>query len=264
MNEKKSINDEIEKINKMLQYWIVHNNEHILENETWFKNISELGLTEIAEELKPIISYTKESNKCISSALKKLKNLETQNIDRKIKKQKSHVEQEEHKYQKEFTDIHFTQIGIIHTPYIDSAPYQPVDNDKGNFTIIVDPEYTNGLAKLDRFNYIYVLYYLHKINRKPKMIVSPPWVSGNKVGVFASRSPVRPNQLGLSIVRLKKIVGNVIYTSGLDVFDGTPLLDIKPYIKDLDSKTDANYGWIESEKDWEHLILHIRGIPHDH
>jgi tRNA-Thr(GGU) m(6)t(6)A37 methyltransferase TsaA len=96
------------------------------------------------------------------------------------------------------------------------------------------------------------------------MMVSPPWADGKKVGVFASRSPVRPNPIGLSVVRIKNIVENRIYTSGLDAFDGTPLLDIKPYIKDLDSKSDANYGWIEEMDDMEHLILHIKGIPHDY
>jgi len=82
--------------------------------------------------------------------------------------------------------------------------------------------------------------------------------------VFASRSPVRPNCIGLSIVRIKRIINNEILTSGLDVFDGTPLLDIKPYIKDLDVKIDANYGWIEEIGDREHLFLHIKGIPHDY
>jgi tRNA (Thr-GGU) A37 N-methylase len=94
------------------------------------------------------------------------------------------------------------------------------------------------------------------------MMIQPPWAKGKKVGLFASRSPVRPNPIGLSIVRIKKIIENKIYTSGLDVFDGTPLLDIKPYIKDLDDKFDADYGWIKEMDDTEHLSLHIKGIPH--
>ncbi|MCK5879169.1 MAG: SAM-dependent methyltransferase, partial [Holophagae bacterium] len=63
---------------------------------------------------------------------------------------------------------------------------------------------------------------------------------------------------------IREIVDNRIYTSGLDVFDGTPVLDIKPYIKDLDSKNDANSGWIDEMDDSEHLTLHIKGIPHDY
>jgi len=140
------------------------------------------------------------------------------------------------------------RIGIIRTPYTESAPYQPIEDDEGEFRIILDPEYAEGLRDLEGFRYIYVLYYMHQLKRSVSMTVCPPWAGGKKVSLFASRSPVRPNPIGLSIVRLKGIADNVILTSGLDVFDGTPLLDIKPYIKDLDSKSDANKGWIEKIK----------------
>lgn len=160
--------------------------------------------------------------------------------------------------------ISFRPIGIIHTPYADRAPHQPVEGDKGNFRIEIDPSYEAGLWKLEKFRYIYVIYYLHRLARTPEMHVRPPWAGGVEVGIFASRSPLRPNAIGLSIVRLKKIKGNVIHTSGLDVFDGTPLLDIKPYIRELDSKDDSNYGWIEDLEHRDHLLLHIKGIPHDY
>ncbi len=156
------------------------------------------------------------------------------------------------------------QIGLIRTPYTDNAPYQPVDEDKGDFRIVVDSQYVRGLYKLAKFRYIYVIYFIDRIRHKLSMEVFPPWADGSKVGLFASRSPVRPNPIGLSVVRIKHIAGNEIETSGLDVFDGTPLLDIKPYVKDLDAKTDANYGWIEEIADREHLFLHVRGIPHDY
>jgi tRNA-Thr(GGU) m(6)t(6)A37 methyltransferase TsaA len=156
------------------------------------------------------------------------------------------------------------QIGVIRTPYTDNAPYQPVDKDEGDFRIVIDSQYVGGLYKLVKFRYIYVIYFIHRIKQKPSIVVSPPWTGGMKVGVFASRSPVRPNPIGISIVCIKQIVNNQIFTSGLDVFDGTPLLDIKPYIKDLDAKSDANYGWLEEMDDHEHLLLHIKGIPHDY
>ena len=161
------------------------------------------------------------------------------------------------------------QIGTIRTPYIDRAPYQPIDEDKGDFRIVVDEDYAGGLLDLDRFRYIYVIYYIDRLGdsimKNLSMIVNPSWSLGTRVGLFASRSPRRPNPIGISIVRVKKIVGNEIFTSGLDVFDGTPLLDIKPYVKDLDSKTDANYGWIDDlGSDKDHLLLHIKGIPHDY
>jgi len=165
---------------------------------------------------------------------------------------------------KEVSVLRFRPIGVIRTPYTDTAPYQPVDEDEGDFRVVVYPRYAGGLYKLDTFRYIYLLYYLHQVKREPEMTVSPPWAGGKQVGLFSSRSPARPNGIGLSVVRIKKIVNNEIYTSGLDVFDGTPLLDIKPYIMELDSKSDANYGWIEEMDDRDHLILHIKGIPHDY
>ena len=156
------------------------------------------------------------------------------------------------------------QIGIIRTPYQDNAPYQPVDVDEENCYIAINDQYADGLDELGKFHYIYVIYYAHRVTREVRMKVCPPWAGGKEVGVFSSRSPVRPNPIGLSVVRIKRIVESRIYTSGLDVFDGTPLLDIKPYIKDLDNKADANYGWIEEMDDMEHLTLHIKGIPHDY
>jgi len=71
------------------------------------------------------------------------------------------------------------------------------------------------------------------------MKIKPPWADGKEIGLFSSRSPNRPNPIGLSIVRVKNIIKNKIYTSGIDVFNDTPLLDIKPYIKKLDSKSDS-------------------------
>ena len=161
--------------------------------------------------------------------------------------------------------IKLKEIGVIRTPYIDKAPYQPVDEDEGEFRIVVDVQYADGLSDLASFRYMYAIYYIDRLTRNPSMIVSPSWTPGTKVGLFASRSPVRPNPIGISIVRIRKIVDNEIFTSGLDVFDGTPLLDIKPYVKDLDSKDDANYGWIDDlDSNKDHLLLHIKGIPHEY
>lgn len=161
--------------------------------------------------------------------------------------------------------IEFKKIGVIRTPYKDRAPYQPVDKDSGDFRIVLDDAYVDGLADLNLFKYIYIIFFIDRIPDTVSMEVTPSWAPGIKVGLFASRSPNRPNPVGISIVKIKKIVGNEIITSGLDVFDNTPLLDIKPYIKDLDSKEDANYGWLDNvDSNKEHLSLHIKGIPHDY
>ncbi|MEN8222448.1 MAG: tRNA (N6-threonylcarbamoyladenosine(37)-N6)-methyltransferase TrmO [Acidobacteriota bacterium] len=155
-------------------------------------------------------------------------------------------------------------IGSIYTPYKETAPYQPVEEAEKDFYIILDEEYTGGLSELSEFTHIFIIYILDKLEKTSEMKVVPPWGNGRSVGVFSSRSPLRPNPIGMSVVKLKKVVGNKIYISGADVFNKTPLLDIKPYIKDLDSKENSNNGWIEDASDFEHLALHIRGIPHDY
>lgn len=160
--------------------------------------------------------------------------------------------------------ITFEPIGTIHTPYTSNAPYQPVANDVGEFYIDLMPQFQEGLKELLRFKYIYLLFYIDKLKEKPKMRFTPPWLKDKELGLFATRTPSRPNPIGLSIVRLINVIDTKIIVSGVDVFDGTPLLDIKPYIKDLDDKADANYGWLNDVENKEHFMLHIKGIPHDY
>ncbi len=156
-------------------------------------------------------------------------------------------------------------IGRVHTPYTSSAPYQAPEEAKGEFFLEIEDRYIKGLHRLESFRYIYCIVYLDRIQNEPSMKVRPPWAEGLEVGLFASRSPRRPNPLGLSIVEVREVRGNRVLTGPIDFFDGTPLLDIKPYIQDLDNREDANLGWAEEVNNREHLMLHIRGIPHgDH
>ncbi len=157
--------------------------------------------------------------------------------------------------------IRLKQIGRIRTPYNRKAPYQPID-EEGVFYLELFPEYVEGLESIETFKYIYVIFFMDRA-KPAELIVEPPWAEGKKVGVFASRSPSRPNPIGLSVVRLLKIEDNRVYISAIDALDGTPLLDIKPYVKHLDSKEDANLGWAGDVRDKDHLILHLKGIPHD-
>ncbi|MFW6113726.1 MAG: tRNA (N6-threonylcarbamoyladenosine(37)-N6)-methyltransferase TrmO [Actinomycetota bacterium] len=253
----------MKKLRALMPYWLSHNEQHILDNEKWLGIIEEMGLEEVARELKEAIDMLKEANGHIALANEELKGAEAgEPGDMPAKRPpKKGVEA---KTSPEGRSFEFQQIGVVRTPYTDNAPYQPVEDEEMDFRIVLERRYADGLYKLDGFNYIYVIYYVHRVRREPSMIVSPPWTGGREVGVFASRSPVRPNYIGLSVVRLKGIEDNEILTSGLDVFDGTPVIDIKPYIKDLDTKLDANYGWIAEMHDFEHLLLHIKGIPHDY
>jgi tRNA-Thr(GGU) m(6)t(6)A37 methyltransferase TsaA len=168
---------------------------------------------------------------------------------------------------KDLSGIHLKPIGEVRTPYQDWAPSQPVERDaeEGKFRLVLSPEYAEGLRDLERFAYVYVLAYLDRRSKPMDLTASPPWAKGKKVGVFASRSPGRPNPIGLSIVRLLRVEGCELTISPIDMFDRTPLLDIKPYFKDLDSKTDANHGWADDLEDREHIMQHVRGLPHhDH
>jgi len=153
-------------------------------------------------------------------------------------------------------------IGTIYTPYKNNdAPFQPLQNTEDDeFYIKLNEEYVEGLKDLDTLKYIYLLYYLDQNKEQTNLTVKTPW-SDKEIGLFATRSPNRINSIGLSVVKLLKIEDNRIYISSLDAFNGTPLLDIKPYMKDLDTKDDADHGWLE-ENDFEHLQLHIDGKTH--
>jgi tRNA (adenine37-N6)-methyltransferase len=163
-------------------------------------------------------------------------------------------------------NITFQPIGTIHTPYLPTLPipHQPISNAPGEFWISLNPDYQIGLEKLISYRYIYVLYYLDQVDSELNLKVNPIWAPEVTVGLFASRSPNRPNPIGLSIVELKGIEENEILISGIDVYNGTLLLDIKPYVKVLDMKPDSNDGWYDELSGKDHLLAHLLNLPHEH
>ncbi|GEM_PF-609832 len=159
-------------------------------------------------------------------------------------------------------EVTYSPIGYLNTPYEDSAPYQVISEQEGEFCITLKDKFTSGLAELNKFKYIYVIYGLHLIGHY-NLVFEPPWTGKHKgIGVFASRSPNRPNPIGLSIVELNHINRNKLFISSIDAINGAPVLDIKPYIEDLDTKESAGKGWLTEEENLDHLLLHIKGIPH--
>ena len=142
-------------------------------------------------------------------------------------------------------ELKFSPIGLIHTPWLDDAPFTDYEKAEGDFWIELNDKYTDGLYLLDKLNYCYIIFHIHKPKKEARMRIYPPRGKGKEVGLFATRSPHRINSIGLTVAKIKKIVGNRIYTSGLDILDGSPLLDIKPYIRDFDMKEDSNMGWID-------------------
>ncbi len=110
--------------------------------------------------------------------------------------------------------------------------------------VIVEKKYAGGLQDLDGFSHIYLLYRFHKATRTEIQVT--PFLDKQTRGVFATRSPLRPNHIGLSIVNLVSVEGNIIHIKGIDVLDGTPLLDIKPYMEKFDAVPNSVSGWLKS------------------
>lgn len=129
-------------------------------------------------------------------------------------------------------EIIYNSIGVIHTPYIDMAPFQAVEGDEnGPFVLELDERYASGLKDLEKHKYVIVLFHIDRARGyNGSNIAHPPGMNGGSTGLFASRSPNRPNTIGIDVARLLRIDGNKVYTTGLSVLDNTPLLDIKPYI----------------------------------
>lgn len=122
-------------------------------------------------------------------------------------------------------------------------PIQPVSEISAPGTVEIFPEFAAGLKDLAGFSHIYLIYYLHEA--KPGPLLVTPFLDKEVRGVFATRAPSRPNGIGLSLVRLLGIDGSTLHVEDLDVLDGTPLLDIKPFIPAFEGVTDLRVGWLE-------------------
>lgn len=145
-------------------------------------------------------------------------------------------------------NINISSIGIIHTPFdnLEGMPIQPSGADKVTGTIVVDKEYEQGLKDLEGFSHLILLYHFHQ--SKGYDLIVTPFLDDQKRGVFSTRAPRRPNPIGLSIVNLVKIEGNRLTVKGIDMLDGTPLIDIKPYVPEFDSKAVTAIGWLEKKQ----------------
>jgi len=141
------------------------------------------------------------------------------------------------------------QIATIRSPFCDlvNMPVQPKGARETFATIVFEKEYTEGLKDLDGFSHVYLIYHFHKV-KAPRLSVIPFNDNTNTPrGVFSTRTPMHPNGLGLSVVELVKVEGNIVTIKGVDILDGTPLLDIKPYIENFDKvEGTARSGWMKA------------------
>lgn len=136
-------------------------------------------------------------------------------------------------------------IGTIFTPFVtlEDMPIQPKGAQSVIGTVELAEEYLAGLVDLDGFSHIYLLYQFHMAQRTALTVT--PFMDTKPRGVFATRSPLRPNHIGISIVRLVGIAKNILTVEGIDILSGTPLLDVKPYIAAFDAVDDSRSGWMQ-------------------
>lgn len=137
-------------------------------------------------------------------------------------------------------------IGIIHSPFKskEDAPIQP-SRSSAHGEVEVFKEYEEGLEDIEGFSHIILIYQFHKSEGYSLKV--KPYLNNKLRGLFATRSPRRPNQIGLSVVKLLKRKENILFVESIDVIDGTPLLDIKPYVPDFSPKENVTIGWLEGK-----------------
>ena len=140
--------------------------------------------------------------------------------------------------------ITYTPIGVIHTPHtrLEGMPIQPAGAVGVTGSVVVSEEYTYGLKDLDGFSHIILLYHFHASHGYDLDTV--PFLDDHPRGVFATRAPRRPNPIGMSVVRLDRVDGNILHVKDIDILDGTPLLDIKPYAEEFNPDGDIRSGWL--------------------
>jgi tRNA (adenine37-N6)-methyltransferase len=143
-------------------------------------------------------------------------------------------------------NIIYKPIGVIHTPFKtkEGMPIQPAGATEIKGTIELKREFAEGLLDLDEFSHVYLIYHFHKSEGYELQV--KPFLDDKIHGVFSTRAPKRPNAIGISIVKLNKIEGNILEVENVDILDGTPLLDIKPYIPAFDVYEVEKTGWMKN------------------
>ncbi len=152
----------------------------------------------------------------------------------------------------------FQSIGVIHSPHSDTSkvPIQPVFCHDIEGSVVLDPGYIEGLKGLRDFSHIYLFYFFHRSQKTCLQL--KPYLSDQPQGIFSTRAPHRPNKLGMSLVRLARIEDNILHVKDIDILDGTPVLDIKPYIQRFDSRDNTLSGWQDSVSDETAAVQGLR------
>lgn len=142
-------------------------------------------------------------------------------------------------------EIKYKPIGVIHSPFKEpkGTPIQPAGAKGIDGRVEVFREYAEGLTDIEGFSHIILLYHFHL--SKGSSLKARPFMDDEEHGVFAMRGPSRPNSIGISVVHLMGIEENILHIQDVDIVDGTPLLDIKPYVPEFDIIRVEKIGWLE-------------------
>ena len=138
-------------------------------------------------------------------------------------------------------------IGVVHSPFKEpkNVPIQAAAAKDAEGTIEIYPQYTEGLCDVEGFSHIILLYHFHLA--KDYQLMVKPFLDNQLHGVFATRAPARPNKIGLSVVKLVRREGNILHVQELDVLDGTPLIDVKPFVPEFDCRETTKIGWLSGQ-----------------
>lgn len=144
-------------------------------------------------------------------------------------------------------EINYKSIGIIHSPFktLDNIPIQNIGAKGERGKIEIFAEYETGLKDLNEFSHIILLYHLHLVNHSSLLV--KPFMDNVERGIFATRSPIRPNPIGLTIVKLIEINKNILTIEDLDMLDQTPIIDIKPCLPMIDNIENLKLGWLTNK-----------------
>jgi tRNA-Thr(GGU) m(6)t(6)A37 methyltransferase TsaA len=144
-------------------------------------------------------------------------------------------------------EIRYRPIGIIRSSFRkpEGTPIQPPGAIGARGTVEVYPQYVDGLIDIDGFSHIILIYHFHL--SKKAGLVAKPFLDDKEHGIFAIRGVTRPNPIGISVVRLVGVQDNILHIQDVDIIDGTPLLDIKPYVPEFDVREVISIGWLEKK-----------------
>jgi tRNA (adenine37-N6)-methyltransferase len=137
-------------------------------------------------------------------------------------------------------------VGVIHSPFAEAVgtPIQPCYTQGAEGKVVVDEEYVAALDDIEGFERVWLIYWMDRVKGFTTHVI--PYRDTREHGLFATRSPCRPNPIGMSVVRFVRREGRVLHVADIDILDGTPLLDIKPYVPEFDAYPGAKAGWFEA------------------